>query len=104
MASDSNPLGDRLDTEDRRRLFNEMDYGNMHGVRREVRFPGSGQEVKVRHGFAFTPSLGQLTVRQHLAQDDTGMVQCVRADAEYVYLRTPRAGTLHLEITHPPRS
>lgn len=105
MAHDSNPLSDQLDVETRRRMFNELDYGNMNGTRECVDFPGGGLEVRVKHGFNFTPTLDGLTVRPHLAQADVGMIHVTRdPDASYIYLAAPRAGRVYVEISHPPKS
>lgn len=105
MAYDDNPLGKELDPETRRRMFNELDYGNMNGTRETVAFPGNGQEVKVPHGFPFAPSWESLTLRIHNASADVGTVYMTRdPDGEHVYVATPRAGRVVLEITHPPKS
>lgn len=105
MAQDKNPLSAELDIETKRQLLNEMDYGNMHGTRPTVTFPGSGLEVKVPHGFAFTPTPEGLTVRPHLAYADTGAIYMTRnPDDKYVYLAAPRAGKVIIEIAHPNKT
>lgn len=105
MAFDPDPLGKELDTETRRRMFNELAYDNMNSTRVTVDLPGDGREVKVPHGFSFAPSWENLTLRPHNSNADTGMVYLTRdPDSGHIYVASPRAGRVVLEITHPPKN
>lgn len=105
MAYDDNPLEAALTPEAKRRLFNELDYGNMNGVRVEVNFPGQGRSVTVPHGLSFVPDTAQLTIRQHLAHADVGTIYLTGTpDGKHVQLASPRPGKVMVEITHPPKN